>query len=145
MITKDIIITFLVQRIKSIVSLIISTVVIGNANQIGNDMVPQYNGTYKASYYHNMFNNRRTSSGDIFHNSGYSCATSEPKFYGKTILFQSIKTKKMLRLKCNDRMNNRLRGIVHFDMSLQAMKVLSNSNSSGKVPGHIDLRIISIN
>lgn len=97
---------------------------------------------YIATYYADKFNNRKTATGDKFHNDSLSVATSDNKFFNKKILFQSIETGKKLLLYCNDKMHPRLKGKIHFDLSKKAMQVLSNKKE--KYPGHISLYVLKV-
>jgi hypothetical protein len=100
-----------------------------------------YSKIYKCSYYHDMFNGRKTALGNIFSNNGYTCATSEKEFLGKYIVFQSKATKRKLKLFCNDLMAKRMKGKVHFDLTRRAMKYLSGKEK--QYPGHIEVYIAS--
>lgn len=99
---------------------------------------------YKATYYADKFNGRRTASGHIFSNGGLSVATSDAFFFKKTITFVAVKTKKIIKLYCNDFMHPRMKGKVDFDLTRKAMRDLTNSKNSYSIPGNVHLSILSV-
>lgn len=124
-----------------IVALITSLAMSPDMHDHKNDM-HQPKQFYVATYYADKFNGRKTSTGDVFHNDSLSVATSESKFYKKMITFRSAKTNRTIKLYCNDKMNPRMKGSVHFDLSKKAMKYLSGVKSEKKIPGKIQLYVL---
>ena len=98
---------------------------------------------YKASYYADKFNGRKTATGHIFHNNKISIATSEPKYFNKYITLRSLENGKIYKVFCNDKMNPRMKGSVHFDLSKKLMEIFSRGKHD-KIPGHIYVEILGI-
>lgn len=97
---------------------------------------------YKASYYADKFNGRKTSTGHIFHNNKISVATSEPKYYRKYLTLRSLTNGRIYKVFCNDKMNPRMKGSVQFDLSKKLMKIFSGKDE--KIPGHIYVEVLGI-
>lgn len=78
-----------------------------------------------ASYYNNKFNGRKTATGDIFTNNGYTAASNHFKL-GTYVKVTNLVNGRSVYLKINDRMGHRSRVI---DVTFQAAKDLKFVNS----------------
>ncbi len=140
----------MVEILKFIIKIIFLLFVGINGGDLG-DKIFEDRKIYKASYYHNMFEGRKTSMGYTYKQSGLTCATSHPEeFLGKTITFRAVDTTSKpfrqigeeVTLFCNDKMAKRMRNRVHFDLTKKAMKILSGKSKG--YPGHIQLEIVKV-
>ena len=86
-----------------------------------------------ATYYAAKFNGRKTALGDTFSNNGYTVATTEKKYLGKWITLVATGTGRMKRVFCNDLMNMRLKGKVHFDLTKRLMKYFSGKEENYQI------------
>lgn len=83
------------------------------------------NKTGKASYYHNKFNGRKTSTGEIFRNTGYTAASNFFKL-GTYVKVTNKSNGKVVYVKINDRMGHPTRVI---DLTHKAATDLKFVNS----------------
>ncbi len=116
------------DTIKAVDSIVIDT--------IAYDLVPFQENAH-ASYYHDRFTGKRTASGAIFNNKGYTCAHKSLPF-GTTLRITSIKTGKSVDVKVTDR-GPFVKGR-HIDLSKRAFFEIAPD----KYGGHIRVNIAII-